>query len=743
MSDSLVSSVSSAFEALRELESIFELTVVGIAHVRNRRITRCNRHMEEMFGYGPGELVGCSTRVWYRNDEEFSGLGSSAYPDLAAGRVHNREQWFRRRDGSEFWGRIAGRSPDPTAPFDCVLLIEDNTERKRNEERLQAALFEQQLIFDNAAVGILFVRDHVVQRCNPRLEELLGYAPGELVGAPSSQLYADVSDVQCHGERAYAVMRNGELYRGEVEVRCRDGGSVWVQTTGRLIGRREDASFDVIWIVEDVSERHAAELELARYQTSLEERVAQRTEELAAANTRLQEEVAERRQAEARIWHLANHDELTGLPNRSLFQVHLQQVLASAARRHERAALLFIDLDRFKGINDSLGHHVGDQLLQTLARRLQEALRDADIIARLGGDEFVVVVGGLRSRGHALTVAEKIRMTLLAPVQFEHLCLHISASVGISLYPDDGGDPAMLMRHADIAMYHAKADGRNAVCAYTAGMSQLASRSFRIESRLQRALQEGALRLVYQPQVDVSNERIVGAEALLRWTDDGQAVPPAEFIPVAEETDLILQIGEWVLREACRQAAGWQCSGHAPLSVAVNLSARQFRDPNLVELIGSILRESGLPPECLELEITESTLMSRLDDTCQRLQALSAMGVRMAVDDFGTGYSSLSYLKRFPVSRLKVDQSFMRDLCTDAEDAAIVDAVVALARALGLDALAEGVETAEQLEALRDTGCRYCQGYYFSRPLPAEAFARLVAVDDGERVAVLRKGLAA
>lgn len=724
-----------------ELESIFELTVVGLAHIRERVITRCNRQMEELFGFGPGEMIGCSTRVWYRNDKEFQVLGASAYPDLAAGRMHSREQWFRRRDGSEFWGRIAGRAPDPAHPFDCVLLIEDNTEQMRIRERLEHSLYEQQLMFDNAAVGILFVRDHVIQRCNRRFEEIFGYGPGELDGRPTSMLYTSEAMAREHGNTSYAEMRQGKVFSSEVEVRHRDGRTFWVQGTGRRIGDDHPPadSTSVIWIIEDVTERHEAEAALARYQDELETRVRQRTSELAAANERLQAEIQERRQAEKKVWHIANHDALTDLPNRSLFQDRLGQALVQAQRRKEKAALVFVDLDRFKSINDTLGHHIGDLLLQEIAHRLRASVRSADTVARLGGDEFVVILPGIKTAEKVALIVEKIHSNLARQMILADRVLRITASIGISIYPDNGKDAATLMRNADIAMYHAKGSGRNAIQFFTPSMSQAAHHFFQIESLLAHAVQNGEFSLRFQPLVDILANRIIGLEVLLRWKNGEHQIPPSEFIPIAEETGQILAIGEWVLRQACTQAARWQEGRSEPLIVAVNLSPRQFRQPELVNIIRGILGETGLPSGSLELEITESALMDRIDDTMGKLEELSAMGITLAVDDFGTGYSSLNYLKRFPVDKLKVDQSFVRDLCTDPDDAAIVSAIVALARNLGLVALAEGVESSEQLEMLKASGCRLCQGYHFSVPLTAVEVDELLALPADRQLDYLQR----
>lgn len=713
-------------EAALDLEAMFDLTVVGLVRVRDRKIVHCNRHMEELFGYTLDEMIGQSTRIWYRSQEEFEVVGGSAYPDLAAGRIHSREQYFRRKDGSDFWGRIAGRALSPDNPYDCVLLIEDTSERKRADERLRRALHEQQLMFDNAAVGIMFVRDRIIQRCNQRCADIVGYAVDELVNRttehlfPDTRAYGDFSD-----DMTAAIDRNG-AYCGEFQMLRKDGSTFWIQVTGRRIDQGDDQR-SVIWIVEDADERHRAQLALERYGQTLESRVAERTAELASANLRLQAEIAERQRAESRIWHVANHDALTGLPNRALFQDRLGHALAQAQRRGTKVALVFVDIDRFKSINDTLGHALGDRLLKEVAARLQAVLRAEDTVARLGGDEFVVLLGDIESTGNLVDFTERMRCCLLPPIVLEGHALHVSASFGVSRYPDDAGDGAVLMRHADTAMYHAKAAGRNAVRVFVPEMNVAVSHFFEIESKLPQALEDGQFELHYQPVVDTESGAVVAMEALIRWQRDGQLISPVDFIPVAEESGMILPIGTWALREACRQAVAWRDAGLGTLTMAVNLSARQFRQPDLARQVGAILEETGLAPSQLELEITESTLMNQADDTLSTLRQLADMGIALAVDDFGTGYSSLNYLKRFPVHKLKVDQSFVRDICVDHDDAAIVGAIIDLSRNLGLVSQAEGVESAAQRDALHAAGCTYCQGYHFSRPLDVAAAERFLA----------------
>ena len=703
----------------RELSVILDTASVGIALVRNRSFVRCNQRFEEIFDVPAGTMVGQSARRLFNSDEEFLRTGEQVYAEFAAGAAHHREQQYLRPDGKTVWLRVSGSVFDQANPHaGSVWLAEDFTATREAEERARMAYDEQQLIFDNAAVGILFARDRVVQRCNRRLAEIFGYRPEELVGRSTRVFYLNEADYQSHGAEAFAVVMDGGTYIGENRVRHKDGHAFWVRTTGRRVASPTD-SIDLTWIFEDVTERHQAEEALLRAHDELEQRVVERTAELASANTQLQEEVFERMQAEQRIWHLAHHDGLTGLPNRTLLHDRLEQALAQAQRSRHRVAVMFLDLDRFKNINDSLGHAIGDELLKHVAERLKSVVRAVDTVSRLGGDEFVIVLHEVSSPDDVVQVAEKIVGALASAVSIEGHQLRATPSIGISIFPDDGDEVFGLMKSADTAMYHAKAAGRNNFQFFARAMNEQAEHFFSLENRLRQAIESGQLLLHYQPLIDWRRRAVCGMEALVRWNDpqDG-LIEPGEFIPIAEETGLIVPIGEWVLVEALRQNRAWQQEGRPLLPISVNLSPRQFRQKNLIETVRRALLDTGQPARLLELEITETTLMQDIDETRDKLQEIAAMGVRLAIDDFGTGYSSLSYLKRFPVHKLKVDQSFVRDLTVDPEDAAIVTAVIGLAKSLGLDTLAEGVETREQLDVLLGLGCEKFQGYLFSRPLP-------------------------
>jgi diguanylate cyclase (GGDEF)-like protein/PAS domain S-box-containing protein len=438
-------------------------------------------------------------------------------------------------------------------------------------------------------------------------------------------------------------------------------------------------------------------------------------------------DITEQKQIEEKIRHMAHHDALTGLPNRVLLHDRVGQAIAQAQRNREVLALLFIDLDRFKTVNDSLGHHVGDLLLKTVAQRLEACTRGSDTIARIGGDEFVVLLGDLDQPEDARHVAQKVLDALSGPAMIDTHELRVTPSIGICAYPHDGADVETLMRNADTAMYHAKQMGRNNYQFFTQVMNDAAQERLLLENDLRHAVERGEFVLHYQPQLELKSGRIVGFEALVRWQHPQRGlVGPAHFIPAAEETGLIGEIGEWVLRQASTQARAWHHGGHAQLQVSVNCSAQQFQREGFVETVGAVLRDTGLSAPCLDLEITESVIIQHSEAVIARFQALDDMGVRISIDDFGTGYSSLSYLKRFAIHKLKIDQSFVRDISSDPDDAAIVSAIIAIAHSLGLQVVAEGVETPEQLAFLRSLGCDAAQGYYFSKPVPAEEFGRLL-----------------
>ena len=438
-------------------------------------------------------------------------------------------------------------------------------------------------------------------------------------------------------------------------------------------------------------------------------------------------DITERKRVEERLTYLAHYDHLSGLPNRVLFQDRLEQSLAQSQRESWTTAVMFIDLDRFKVINDTLGHSAGDKLVLAVARRLSHLVRSGDTVSRLGGDEFALILQNLAKGQDAAIVAQKVLESLAEPFDVEGHEIFVTASIGITLYPSDSENPEALLKNADSAMYRAKQAGRNNFQYYTTEMNARSGENLHLENSLRRALERGEFTLHYQPKVDLRSGRIIGVEALMRWQHpEFGMVSPGKFIPLLEETGLIVPTGEWVLRAACAQLRAWEDSGIAVVPVSVNLSGRQFQHHDLVRSIVDIISDSGVEPGQIELELTESSLMSNPDDANRILLSLKEFGVRISVDDFGTGYSSLAYLKRFPIDVLKIDRSFVQDIISDNEDAAIVRAIISLAHSLKLTVIAEGVETEEQLTFLVTNGCDQVQGYLLSVPLPAFACGQLL-----------------
>ncbi|TCV89658.1 EAL domain-containing protein [Sulfurirhabdus autotrophica] len=565
---------------------------------------------------------------------------------------------------------------------DMTSRIEADASLRESEERFRAT-------FSQAAMGLAHVSlEGRWLRVNQKLCEITGYSEEELLGFT----FQDVTHPDDLDEDLEFIrkMLAEEIHDYSLEKRYihKSGAYIWINLTVSLARNADGQPNYFISVIEDISRRKRIEAELV---------------------------------------HLVNHDALTGLSNRTLLQDRLSQAISYAARSEKQVAVMFIDLDRFKNINDSLGHDIGDKVIVEAGHRLLSTVRDGDTVARLGGDEFVVVLTDIASELDVSMVAHKALDSLSQPLAMNGTEFYPTASIGISLFPRDGHNAQVLLKNADTAMYRAKDAGRNNYQFYAQDMNARAMDRLTLESGLRRALERKEFILYYQPKVNLVSGEIEGMEALLRWQPPGQKmVSPLDFIPIAEETGLIVPIGEWVLRTACAQYAAWKNAGVNVCRIAVNLSARQFMQQNLVEVVSRVLHETECDAAGLELEITESIIMENPDAAVETLRTLSNMGIKLAIDDFGTGYSSLSYLKRFPIGYLKIDQSFVRDITTDADDAAIATAVIALAHSMKLQVIAEGVETAEQLQFLRDHNCDQMQGYFFSPPLPAEQVVKLL-----------------
>ena len=693
---------------LAQQQALLNNVVVGIAFSRERRIVRCNRRFEEMFGFGPGEAIDASWRAMYFSDEEFE-QRTSAYRELDTGRTHSREQWMRRHDGTGFWCRISGRAVEPGDPArGYVWLLEDVTQQRAAEERIERAAAEQELILDNATVGIAFVRARVIERCNRYLEDMVGAGPGELVGKSSAVLFASEEDWREAGRLAYGATAPGERHEAEWRFKRRDGSVFPCRTRGRRIDAG-DPEQEWIWSFEDVTAEREADRRVKQALDALERMVAERTAQL--------------EEAKARAQHLADHDALTGLPNRRLLEDRLTQALAIAQRNRQSIAVMFVDLDRFKAINDSLGHAVGDALLKEAAARLVAQLREGDTVCRIGGDEFVVVLPEIRRSSDVAQVGQKLIEQLSQPVHIEERALVVTPSIGIAIFPEDGRDAETLIRNADAAMYHAKERGRANAQFFTEQMNQAASRRLALESDLRRALGRDELRVHYQRIVEAATGRVAAHEALVRWQHPERGlVAPAEFIQLAEDSGLILGIGEWVLHSACRWATF--IGVERALQIAVNLSPRQFNDPRLADTVAHALRETGLPPPLLELEIAESTAMRDAEAALETLQRLKSLGVSIVLDAFGAGYSSLAYLQRFPVNKVKIDGSLLAEAQGAPAAASVVPAIVALGHALGVRVVAEGVETEAQRAFATRCGCDLIQGHSVGMPLDADTAAK-------------------
>ncbi|CAN1212097.1 GGDEF domain-containing protein [Tumidithrix helvetica PCC 7403] len=620
--------------------------------------------------------------------------------------LFSNESRHCKRDGTIVFVEVTSHSLPYNEQPARIVLAHDITEQRLTEVALQQAEAKYRSIFENSVGGIFqSTQDGRYITANPMLASIYGYdSPEDLMRELTdiaTQLYVDP---QRRTEFVETLEAQDVIWRFESQIRRKDGSTIWISENARAIRDSNGRLLCYEGTVEDITERKLAE---------------------------------------AKIAHLAFHDSLTDLPNRSLFRDRLNQAISLAERQwQERSthgsystpddaapslSVLFLDLDRFKFVNDTLGHAAGDTLLQAVSQRLLKSIRKSDTLARMGGDEFLILLPEIRGAEDAISVAQKILKGLETAFILNEQEVHIGASIGISFYPNDGTDPETLMKNADTAMFRAKEQGRNHYQLYTHVIGMSVFEHAFMENSLRRALHQSEFCLFYQPQVDLHSGQIVGMEALVRWQHpDLGLVYPGQFIPQAEEYGLIVPLGEWVMRQACSQNKSWQDMGLLPISMAVNFSVRQFQSPTFVDTVAQILEETGLDPKYLELEITEGVVMKDENIAIALLQHLHEMGIQISIDDFGTGYSSLSHLKQFPVGKIKIDVSFIRDINISSDDAAITTAIVAMAHSLKLKAIAEGVETVDQLKFLQALKCDAMQGFLFSKPVPADEATKML-----------------
>jgi len=586
-------------------------------------------------------------------------------------------------------------------PRELVRALRYAVERQIFEE----TLFEEK---ERAQVTLDCIGDAVISTdingniifLNPVGEKMTGWSLNEVAGRPMAEalriVNANTREVIADPMMKAADQdRNGSLPFDSVLIQ-RDGAEIYIQDSVAPIHDHDGKVIGSVLVFRDVSAARAMAAQIA---------------------------------------HLAEHDFLTGLPNRLLLNDRVGQAIALAQRNQDKVAVIFMDIDGFKHINDSLGHPTGDKLLQCVANRLQDCVRAPDTVSRQGGDEFIVLLQGVKKPEDAAIAAERLLKSLAKGFSIGQQNLHITSSIGVSLYPDDGPDAETLIKNADTAMYQAKANGRQGVQFFKPEMNVRAVERQSIEEDLRRALERQEFTLHYQPKINLATGTITGAEGLLRWSHPTRgSISPSQFIPIAEDSGLILPIGAWVLREACAQSQAWVAEGLPIVSMAVNVSAVEFRNQNFLDNLSATLSETGMDPRSLELEITEGVLMKNAELGASILQSLREKGVRVAIDDFGTGYSSLSYLRKFPLDALKIDQSFVRQIADSPDEATIVTAIISMGRSLHLRVIAEGVETAEDLAFLQDRECDEAQGYYFSRPIPADQFAALLRTDRSDHI---------
>ena len=698
-------------EALRASEEKTRLLISGVKDYAilmldpHGRITTWNEGAQRIKGYSSEEIIGQHFSKFYTREAVEKGHPDEELEIAAKLGRYEEEGWRVKKDGSQFWANVVITSVRDNAGQlrGFAKVTRDITERKLFADALFAEKERAQVTLNSIGDAVICTDiSGKITFVNLVAERMTGWSSREAAGRLMPEVFhilnaADREIIPNPMDLAVKQNRTMSLPLDSILIR-RDGVEVPIEDSVSPIHDREGKVAGAVIVFRDVSATRAMTLQMT---------------------------------------HTAQHDFLTGLPNRMLLNDRIEQAIALAPRHGKTSAVLFLDLDGFKHINDSLGHSIGDKLLQSVAERLITCVRGTDTVSRQGGDEFVVLLSEMAQPEDAAITARRVLQAIAEPHLIEGHDLHVTASIGVSVFPDDGRDAETLIQNADTAMYQAKENGHQSYKFFTSAMNERAVARQSIEEGLRRALERNEFTLHYQPKINLKTRSITGAEALLRWTHPVRGpVSPAQFIPVAEDCGLILPIGNWVLSEACRQAQAWRDAGLPLSTMAVNISAMEFRDEHFLEGVFSILEETKLSPHSLELELTESVLMKRAESTEAVLAALKAKGVQVAVDDFGTGYSSLSYLRKFPIDSLKIDQSFVRQITTSPDETSIVTAILSMAQSLKLRVVAEGVETQTELLFLQAHNCEEAQGYYFSRPVPADQFAKLLVSGIPEKVLV-------
>jgi len=665
--------------------NIFENAVEGIfTFTENGIIETINPAALSIFGYEDNELTGMNIGLLIPVLKSINDIKISNGKSLKSNFDDNTSYFGRHKNKVLFPIEFTfGKSIFKNERL-WMIIVRDITERKKTEESLRVTA----KIFEGSNDGIIIINTQGnITDVNKAFTTITGYKKEEVVGKNPNVMKSVKHDKALFRKMSKALHETGS----------------W---SGEVFDRRKNGELYPKWLSNyAVKNDHN---EITHYVTIFTD-------------------ITLRKETENKLKQLAHYDPLTGLPNRTHFIERLKWAIDVAKRNNKQTALMFLDLDRFKVINDTLGHHAGDLLLVEVARRLEKCVRGVDTVSRLAGDEFTVILTSINNPEEAALVARKILHALSFPVCLETRNVFISTSIGITTFPIDGKNVSQLIKNADTAMYHAKELGRNNYQFFCAFMNQKVLDELEMETNLRNALTNGEFLLHYQPKIDLITSKIIGVEVLIRWKHPELGfISPAKFIPHAEKTDLIIAVGDWVLYTACKQSIQWQIDGVPPIRISVNLSGMQLKRNDQVENVAKILTETGLAPYLLELELTEGVVMENAEATISTLNKFKEMGIKLSIDDFGTGYSSLSYLKRFPIDTLKIDQSFVKDITTNPDDEAIASTIIAMAHNLRLNVIAEGVENKEQLDLLRNKGCDEVQGYYFSRPVPEDELKELL-----------------